>query len=381
MHRRERSEAIAGVGEDDLAREVAARSLRHRRVAPGDLDPDARDRKVRPRLARRVEQDEPAPGRMRCDLVFGAALAAQQPTQPVATLGNELGIGELDDLVADERGIAARKHPFVGEALQRAVVELHLDGVDAVPSPRRADGQLGDRLAHDGRQPGDSSDHVVQRIGGRLEQRRAPEATGADRTGRHIEARRRGIVAVDHNRHVEKFDPHRRDRLGHRWRQHAAAGRRGVEFRDAAVSGDTAQEHQPRLAVGDGREADAAPHSIDWDFHRIGRIKPDRPRRQTQVDSLAALPHLAQRPLPDRLGLLDGQHDRKAQRVDALGLPDLLADRHGRGLVVAACQSALDRDPVSASKRDPFERRVRPVALAPSELAGVAETGRARACA
>ena len=39
------------------------------------------------------------------------------------------------------------------------------------------------------------------------------------------------------------------------------------------------------------------------------------------------------------------------------------------------CQSALDRDPLSASKRDPFERRVRPVALAPSELAGVAETG------
>ena len=46
-----------------------------------------------------------------------------------------------------------------------------------------------------------------------------------------------------------------------------------------------------------------------------------------------------------------------------------------------ACQSALDRDPGSASKRDPFERRVRTVALAPSELAGVAETERARACA
>src|SRR5271156_677928 len=30
------------------------------------------------------------------------------------------------------------------------------------------------------------------------------------------------------------------------------------------------------------------------------------------------------------------------------------------------CQSALDWDPLSASKRDPFERRVRPVALAPS---------------
>ena len=50
-------------------------------------------------------------------------------------------------------------------------------------------------------------------------------------------------------------------------------------------------------------------------------------------------------------------------------------------LPTTMCQSALDRDPLSASKRDPFEWRVRPVALAPSELAGVAETERARACA
>ena len=42
------------------------------------------------------------------------------------------------------------------------------------------------------------------------------------------------------------------------------------------------------------------------------------------------------------------------------------------------CQSAPERDPRSASKRDPFERRVLAVALAPSELVGVAETGRAR---
>jgi transposase, IS5 family len=42
------------------------------------------------------------------------------------------------------------------------------------------------------------------------------------------------------------------------------------------------------------------------------------------------------------------------------------------------CQSASNRDPRFASKRDPFERRVRPVAFAPSELVGVAETARAR---
>jgi hypothetical protein len=44
----------------------------------------------------------------------------------------------------------------------------------------------------------------------------------------------------------------------------------------------------------------------------------------------------------------------------------------------AICQSALERDPPSASKRDPFDRRALLVALAPSELVGVAETVRAR---
>jgi len=44
----------------------------------------------------------------------------------------------------------------------------------------------------------------------------------------------------------------------------------------------------------------------------------------------------------------------------------------------ADCQSALDWDPRSASKGDPFDRRVLMVALAASELVGVAETARAR---
>jgi hypothetical protein len=45
---------------------------------------------------------------------------------------------------------------------------------------------------------------------------------------------------------------------------------------------------------------------------------------------------------------------------------------------VTVCQSALEWDPLSASKRDPFDRRVLLVALAASELVGVAETARAR---
>ena len=42
------------------------------------------------------------------------------------------------------------------------------------------------------------------------------------------------------------------------------------------------------------------------------------------------------------------------------------------------CQSAFKFDPVSASNFDPFKRRVLTVALVSLELAGIAETRRAR---
>src|SRR5580704_13378000 len=42
------------------------------------------------------------------------------------------------------------------------------------------------------------------------------------------------------------------------------------------------------------------------------------------------------------------------------------------------CQSASKFDPLSASNFDPLWRRVLAVAIAPSELVGVAETARAR---
>ena len=42
------------------------------------------------------------------------------------------------------------------------------------------------------------------------------------------------------------------------------------------------------------------------------------------------------------------------------------------------CQSASDRAPRSASKGDPLVLRFERLAFAPSELVGVAETGRAR---
>jgi len=55
-------------------------------------------------------------------------------------------------------------------------------------------------------------------------------------------------------------------------------------------------------------------------------------------------------------------------RVGGAEIPQRLVD----------CQSASNRDPRSASKRDPFVLRFERLALAPSELVGVAETARAR---
>jgi ATP-dependent DNA ligase len=62
-----------------------------------------------------------------------------------------------------------------------------------------------------------------------------------------------------------------------------------------------------------------------------------------------------------------------------LSMRKLNLDRLLRGRPDGICQSAFKFDPVSASNFDPFERRVSTVALASSELAGVAETWRARA--
>ena len=55
-----------------------------------------------------------------------------------------------------------------------------------------------------------------------------------------------------------------------------------------------------------------------------------------------------------------------------------VAPRPYTGIMNLVCQSASKFDPPSASNFDPLERRGRAVALAPSELAGVAETARAR---
>src|ERR1700730_14126357 len=76
------------------------------------------------------------------------------------------------------------------------------------------------------------------------------------------------------------------------------------------------------------------------------------------------------------LGDLGGVMSKRAKRgkTETLALPVA-----GKVAVVAiACQSALEWDPLTAFKRDPFDRRVLLVALASSELVGVAETARAR---
>ena len=79
---------------------------------------------------------------------------------------------------------------------------------------------------------------------------------------------------------------------------------------------------------------------------------------------------------------LRGNHNGTSTDNDLLDAID--AEMRGQkrypdGFEGHVCQSAFKFDPGSASNFDPFERRVLAVALAPSELVGVAETVRARA--
>src|SRR5829696_750014 len=55
--------------------------------------------------------------------------------QEIASGRDQLGCRELDDLAADQRGVGTGEHALVRQALQRAIIELHLDAVQHVPTP------------------------------------------------------------------------------------------------------------------------------------------------------------------------------------------------------------------------------------------------------
>src|ERR1700733_1704153 len=78
-------------------------------------------------------------------------------------------------------------------------------------------------------------------------------------------------------------------------------------------------------------------------------------------------------------GSLRNQNPEDVEGLCRRGLVDDEQNLSVPGLLALTCQSAFKFDPVSASNFDPFERRVLAVALASSELAGVAKTWRARA--
>ena len=83
------------------------------------------------------------------------------------------------------------------------------------------------------------------------------------------------------------------------------------------------------------------------------------------------------RDLPERYGPYTtayNRFNRWSRRAIWKRIFDTLAAKSRDSL----CQSASDRDPRSASKRDPLVLRFERLAFAPSELVGVAETGRAR---
>ena len=75
-----------------------------------------------------------------------------------------------------------------------------------------------------------------------------------------------------------------------------------------------------------------------------------------------------------------GETPNLAARLQGVAEPDsvVIAESTRKLIGSLFCQSAFKFDPRSAPNFDPLERRVRAVAVAPSELVGVAETARAR---
>ena len=83
--------------------------------------------------------------------------------------------------------------------------------------------------------------------------------------------------------------------------------------------------------------------------------------------------------LRGEVSIADSAARKASIRTSITGGPRSFWKPARNGWLATRCQSALEWDPLSAFKRDPFERRVLTVALAPSELVGVAETARVRA--
>ena len=88
---------------------------------------------------------------------------------------------------------------------------------------------------------------------------------------------------------------------------------------------------------------------------------------------------------PSEQGVLGIELDRPHRTLDRirvhLDAPVIKVERQAVPMtqrIAQSCQSASNFDPVSASNFDPFARRDLRVALVSSELAGIAETRRAR---
>jgi hypothetical protein len=102
----------------------------------------------------------------------------------------------------------------------------------------------------------------------------------------------------------------------------------------------------------------------------------DWKERRARVERYRILAQETTDPIATRL-LHDIVLDLEAELEDRRKMSALMLHERRR-TPNSGCQSAFKFDPVSASNFDPFERRGLAVALVSSELAGIAETRRAR---
>ena len=263
----------------------------------------------RQRHQRLVEHDDARAGRRRAaDRALGAALAAQQPRQPVAPGRDQLGDAGLQHLPdagarLDRERIGAGEEREVGDARERAIGEIDDRDVAEIEPRGRPGMQRRDQPA-DPRRPAE-----------RRRQREAVLAgTGpggdASRPGHGVHRRERLVRgrALAELRQVEDRDRRRPvdDRPRH---PHAAVRAR----RQAVGAGVGAHRlDRPRAGVGDAGQPQRREPAVVVEPHHVAGIERQPRRRQPEGRGLAADPFLEQRPAAAALGVAGGRGDGEA---------------------------------------------------------------------
>ena len=251
-----------------------------------------------------VQHHDPRASRRRvAHGALGAALAAQEPGQPIPAGREQLGRARLHDLpdagrALDGERVGAAEQRQVGDAFQRAGQQIDHQRIAEVEARGGARVEVRDQRPD----PGAAAERgqQLEAIGrGAAEHRHLARPRNRVRGDQRP---MRGLV-LGQLRQVHQHRIRRAEHDGPRQRRRAGiAGRQVVGRAVLAHRLDAA-----RLGVGDGDEPQIDQPPVMREPDRVGRIEREARGRQTERRRLAAHPRLHQRAAAAALGLL-GRH-------------------------------------------------------------------------